>query len=331
MGKSFFLNSNADNGSGQSSWGEPHYWQWTRFRCFWRVIGPEKGQPVLFLHGFGASSSHWRNNAGTFAQAGYRVFALDLIGFGRSDQPGLSSSLNGLDNEFWSNQVSSFLKEVVNIEINGQAILIGNSLGSLVALTTLASHPDYVSAVVAAPLPDPALINKINVNQNKFLLRLKDKLIRIFFRILPLELLLPIITRPFCLTPSIQVAYSRSISNDKDLIRIIARPAQRTSAAKALRAMCVGMFLRRPMITAPALLDRIEKQSMKKPFLLIWGRQDRLVPIKIGESLHQKHSWIDFLAFDSIGHCPHDESPRIFNENVLSWLDLHLKSQKQDL
>ena len=113
---------------------------------------------MLLLHGFGANSEHWRACAPALAEQGYRVYALDLIGFGRSSQPGLHSGLT-LDNRLWGRQVGAFIREVI-----GQpAVLIGNSLGGLTALTAAVLEPSTVLAVVAAPLPDPALITPVSL------------------------------------------------------------------------------------------------------------------------------------------------------------------------
>ena len=105
---------------------------------------------MVLVHGFGASSSHWRHNAHPLTAAGYRVFSLDLIGFGRSHQPGLSGG-RSLDNRLWALQLAAFLREVVQ----KPAVLVGNSLGGLTALTTAALAPQLVQAVVAAPPQTP--------------------------------------------------------------------------------------------------------------------------------------------------------------------------------
>ncbi len=304
-----------------ADWGESNYWQWQGHKCHWRVIGSSKGLPMLLLHGFGASSQHWRNNALYFASCGYQVFALDLLGFGKSDQPSLSRSLRGLDNQVWANQVIDFLEQVVETTLNGEAILVGNSLGSLVALTTLVYRPDLVSSVIAAPLPDPALLSMKKSRQNRFFYYIKNFLTRTFFAIFPIKIVLSIITRRFFLARALQAAYVKSISSDKDLLRIITIPAKRHTAAQSLKAMCVGMSLRSSSIKAPALFEKLEKRLTMKPFLLIWGSKDRFIPLRIGKKLANDHPWISFVVMNSIGHCPHDESPERFNQIVLNWLN----------
>lgn len=61
------------------------------------------GQPALVLiHGFGASVYHWRYNIPALVKEGYRVLALDLLGFGLSDKPIIEYSA-----ETWRDQVCS--------------------------------------------------------------------------------------------------------------------------------------------------------------------------------------------------------------------------------
>ncbi len=56
------------------------FWNWQGHNIQYTVMG--KGQPLVLIHGFGASIGHWRKNIPVLADAGYQVFALDLLGFG---------------------------------------------------------------------------------------------------------------------------------------------------------------------------------------------------------------------------------------------------------
>ena len=288
-------------------------------RCHWRVLGSPDAPAMVLVHGFGASSSHWRHNAGPLAAAGYRVFSLDLIGFGRSHQPGLHDG-RSLDNRLWARQLTAFLNEVVE----KPAVLVGNSLGGLTVLTTAALYPQLVQAVVAAPLPDPALVQPTRRRSSRWLRRLQRVLVRTTCQLLPLELLVPLITRTPLLRAGLQGAYQRSIRNDKELQRLIAQPARRPSAPRSLRAMSVGMALRPEQITAPKLLERLRNRCDAPPVLLLWGRQDRFVPLLIGKNVEQQHPWLELKVLENTGHCPHDETPDAFHQELLCWLDRNL-------
>ena len=291
-----------------ADWGEASTWRWKDLSCHWRVLGHPSAPPIVLIHGFGASSSHWRHNAGALATAGYRVFSLDLIGFGRSDQPGLNRHFS-LDNRLWSRQLAAFLEEVVQ----QPAVLVGNSLGGLTVLTTAALRPELVKAAVAAPLPDPTLLRPLQQQPSRWLVRLRRITVTAICRLLPLELIVPLIARTPLLRAGLQGAYQRSIRTDRELQALIAQPALRGTAARSLRAMSVGMALRPRNATAPVLLQRLKTMRNAPPILLIWGRQDRFVPLMIGEWVRSQHPWVELKVIENAGHCPHDETPDRFH------------------
>ncbi len=306
-------------------WGNANEWIWEGFKIYWRVLGIRENPPVVFVHGFGASSSHWRNNAKAFENAGYCVYALDLIGFGRSSQPG-PKQIRKLDNFFWSKQLIAFLKEVVESDKCGKAVLVGNSLGSLVAITASVFCPKYIAAVVAAPLPDPAFMQRFSYPQTRFFLRLRNLFLTIFFNLLPLELLVPFIVKTGIIKKGLQAAYCKTINTDKELQILVSAPAKRSTAARALRAMCIGMSDRPKIHTAPALLDSLSNRARHLPILLVWGSQDRLVPLFVGQKIVNQYSWLKLFVIEKTGHCLHDESWREFNQLVLDWLKLNLET-----
>ena len=323
------MNSTPQNNPGFASnkkadWGESKTWYWKNLSSHWRVVGENNKSVIVLIHGFGASSAHWRFNASYFAKAGFRVYGIDLIGFGKSEQPS-TRKIKKLDNNFWSEQIGAFLKEVAKVDKDSKAILIGNSIGGLTALTTSKYYPELVSAVIAAPLPDPVLMGPSNDFMPIWVKNLKNFLLTLFFKLLPLELLIPLIARTKLINGALQLAYHRSIKSDLSLQRIVKEPAKRKTAARALRAMCIGMGIRKNIYTAPFLLDHLAKSTNRPPILLVWGRQDKLVPLIIGKRLIAKHPWLKLLILENTGHCPHDETPITFNQNILSWLKINLQ------
>ena len=275
----------------------------------------DRNQPALVLiHGFGAASGHWRRNAASLVEAGWCVYAIDLVGFGASSQPGHQHH-RPLDNRLWARQLQAFLEQVVQ----GPAVLVGNSLGSLVAVTCAVFFPVWVAGVVAAPLPDPSLLMPVRRRRGPWRRQLKRRVVVVLCRLLPLELLVPLIARTPLLDLGLRSAYSDQAVVDAELRRLVARPAQRPRAARALRAMSIGMALRPRAATAAELLQR-----MDQPLLVLWGSDDRLVPPKISERLRDHKADLELQLLPDLGHCPHDERPELFNRHVLGWLARNL-------
>ena len=311
---------------GSPHWGESKYWSYKDLRVHFRVTGEESNPPIVLIHGFGASSDHWRNNAEIFASKGFRVFGIDLIGFGKSEQ-NLQSNIKYLENQFWANQLASFLDEIVDIQKNGKVILIGNSLGALTAITTLSNRPELIKTIIAAPLPEPVFVNPIKFSFPNWLLKVKSFLIKIVFHLFPLKALVNLISRTKLITFALQSAYFRSILNDIPLKRIVTVPAQRVNASKALRAMCIGMSNRPNSAKGPSIIEKIQNLPNRPPILLIWGKQDKLIPIFLAKKLIKLHPWLKLTVVNEAGHCLHDELPKHFNQIVMKWLK-NLKTSK---
>ncbi len=291
-----------------SDWGHQSWFQFESWRCHWRCTGAADRPALVLLHGFGASSGHWRDNAEAIAAAGYRVYAMDLLGFGQSDQPG-----GRLDNRLWSRQLQCFLEQIVG----KPAVVAGNSLGSLVGLTTAVFRPELVIAVAAAPLPDPTLLSPLPLRRSPWSRRWQRWLVLLVSRCLPLGLLIAVLRQHPLLRMGLASAYASGERIDNELVQLIRWPASRSTAGRALGAMVRGMALRPARATAPQLLLRLNR-----PLLLLWGRRDRLVPPVIAERVVQQApaGLAELHWLEGLGHCPHDEAPETFNTALIGWL-----------
>ncbi|TVT50155.1 MAG: alpha/beta hydrolase [Denitromonas halophila] len=106
------------------------------------------GQPTLvFVHGAGHDHSVWNMPARHFAYHGFNVLAPDLPGHGRSQGEPIASI----------EAIADWLMGWVASQTDGPVILIGHSMGSLVALRAAAQHPNRVAKLVlvgsVAPMP----------------------------------------------------------------------------------------------------------------------------------------------------------------------------------
>eukprot|EP00166_Cyanidium_caldarium_P001908 ctg_2012.g650 len=121
----------------QHAW---HYWDWQGVPIRYARWAPSTLTPasaaVLLVHGFGASIEHWQHNAEVLARHGYPVYAVDLVGFGRSMKP---PALYTPD--WWRQQLLDFVQQVVRQPV----YVMGNSIGAYMSLSFA------VAAVGATP------------------------------------------------------------------------------------------------------------------------------------------------------------------------------------
>ena len=296
----------------------PNYWNWNGFKICWSVSGEDNEIPIIFLHGFGASRKHWRNNLEYFAKRNCASYSLDLIGFGDSDQPGIRQ-IGSLNNEVWCNQVKDFIAQVIRPKNSEKVVLIGNSLGSLVALTCAVSLEDQIATVIASPLPDQFMEKKKKKTNKTFFQKLKDRFITIFFIFFPLELILFFIVKLGIIKLGLNSAYFKKDNIDRELIDLVTKPVLRSTSARSLRAMCIGMTLRDENFQASYLLTKLSA-SKKVPFLLIWGDKDNFIPLFLGKKIANLHRWVKLKIISNSGHCIHDEDPSVFNRLSYEWI-----------
>ncbi|PHX87103.1 MAG: alpha/beta hydrolase, partial [Synechococcus sp. Baikal-G1] len=106
---------------GQLPWSYQGHAVHSLSRCPEQPVGPA----LLLVHGFGASTDHWRFNIPVLAER-HEVHALDLLGFGRSVKPaGLPYG-----GALWRDQLVAYVQE----RIGRPTVLVGNSLGGYSAL-----------------------------------------------------------------------------------------------------------------------------------------------------------------------------------------------------
>lgn len=107
----------------------------------YEVLG--RGRPVLFLHGWMGSWRYWFPTMERVAD-NFRTYSFDFWGFGESRRQVTQESIQN-----YSNQVIRFLDEL-GID---RVMLVGHSMGGMVALKTAISHPHRISRVAAVGAP----------------------------------------------------------------------------------------------------------------------------------------------------------------------------------
>ena len=104
------------------------------------------GPLVILAHGWPESWYSWRHQITALANAGYRVVAPDMRGYGQTDAP---ADADDYDIE----HIAADMVGVVDAFGEEQAIIMGHDWGSIVAWNTVLLHPDRFSALVAMSVP----------------------------------------------------------------------------------------------------------------------------------------------------------------------------------
>ncbi|MEM8779187.1 MAG: alpha/beta fold hydrolase [Cyanobacteria bacterium P01_G01_bin.49] len=290
--------------------GQQRYWFWRgwqiRYSFLFSGLKTVKNPkpPLILLHGFGAAIEHWRHNIPILAED-YQVYALDLLGFGGSNKAATNYSVY-----LWVEQIHDFWQTFIGQPV----VLVGNSIGSLVCLTAATKYPEMVAGIAMLSLPDVSIRQEMI---SKFFRPVVNTIESLFTPPLLLKGLFNIIRRPQVIRPWIGIAYSDKSAITDELVDIITIPPQDKGAARAFCLLFEGV--RKPAF-APAA--KVVLPSLKIPILLVWGRQDRMVPFSLAAQFAQLNPKITLVELDKVGHCPHDECPDQFNGILLNWLKL---------
>ncbi len=281
---------------------EEKTWQWQGHTICYTAMG--QGQPLVLIHGFGASIGHWRKNIPILAEAGYRVFALDLLGFGKSDKPALDYTL-----ELWEELLHGFWAD----HIQTPAIFVGNSIGGLLALMVLARRPEVAAGGVL--LNCAGGLNHRPDELNPLLRLVMGSFTKLVSSPLTGPFVFNRIRQKGRLRSTLKQVYVDPAAITDDLIDIIYEPSCDPGAQKVFASI----------VTAPAgphpsdLLPKVQQ-----PLLVLWGEDDPWTPIK-GATLYQERAEeepdrVQFASIPKTGHCPHDERPEQVNALILEWL-----------
>jgi haloalkane dehalogenase len=263
---------------------------------------PSDQPPILFLHGFGGSIGHWRQNLPFFAEH-HPVYALDLLGFGASEKAPIDYSI-----DLWMQQVHDFWQTFIRRPM----ILVGNSIGSLTALTVAYTYPNCVQGLAMLSLPDPSVREDLIPQWCRPAV---SGLEQAFTANWLLKFLFYWVRRPKAVRSWASLAYTSQDALTDELVEIFATPARDRGAAQAFSHILQAMI--RPQF-GPRVSTILPKLDL--PILLIWGRQDRMVPAGFAQIFANLNPRLRLVELDEAGHCPHDECSEIVNQTIRDWI-----------
>ena len=264
-------------------------------------------EAVLLIHGFGANTNHWRFNQPVLAEL-RPTYAIDLLGFGRSDQPRARlkdepDSANAVHYGFdlWSQQVADFCNAVVQRPV----LLVGNSIGGVVALRAAQLLGDRCRGVVLIDCAQRLMDDKQLATQPAWMAWIRPLLKTMVRQRWLSSALFRNAARPGVIRSVLKQAYPSGANINDDLVKLLLQPTQRPGAAEAFRGF-INLF---DDYLAPQLMEQL-----KVPVHLIWGEQDPWEPLAEAKRWHKSIPCVASLAvIPSAGHCPHDEDPKRTN------------------
>lgn len=250
-----------------------------------------EGPAIVFIHGFGTDNYSWRDNIPVLSEH-FRLYTLDLIGFGLSDKPQINYCRS-----FFTRQIYQFL-HLLRID---KIILVGASWGGGIALSFAIEFPKRVDKLIVidsiTPYPTAKGIKAtqkrfttlIDINRGKKSTNWGKKI---------LENLLK------------EGYYNEEKVTDKVVSEQFKmwKTAKGRNAQIAIKSQCDF----RELIS--------KSDTIYKKVLIIWGEKDPWYPLKSAKWLQKKIKNSKLVIIPNAGHAPHETHPDIVNRMILEFL-----------
>lgn len=273
--------------------GEERRYSWKDGDIFYLVKGNRESKPLLLVHGFGpgASSHEWRKNIDALSEH-FRVYALDLLGFGLSDRPAINYTA-----ETYADLINDFLKEV----INKPAVVVARGETCAYVIVNAYRRPQLYERLVLVAPPTEILEETTPGPVNT---------------VLKLALRLPIVGQSIynALTSrrAIQNYFDRQGYHNPGLITdelveyafsSAHQPNARYAAAAAL-AGSLAMDAHEPLA------------RLQMPIVTVFGREAIPTPSETSAAFKSVNGRVESRTMDNCANRPQEEQPAKFNALV---------------
>jgi len=254
----------------------------------------ESGSDVILIHGIGGCVEAWLSTFNCLS-SNHHVYAMDLVGEGLSEKP--------LKASYQLSELSQFIKNFMSALKIDHTHIVGHSLGGAISIRFALMHPQMVDKLV---LVSSGGLGKTICNA---------------LRICAVPFLGELVTRP---------SYSGTEQSLKDMV---ADPAIITKEAVDLiykisssqRAQEAFLQILRanvnPLLGQLSATTAQELGTIKKPVLVIWGKQDPTIPVTHTNTAANYLPNVHVTILDKCGHMPMMEHPEIFNSLLEEFLN----------
>jgi len=240
------------------------------------------GPVVILLHGLGGDVSNWTPTIGPLSQK-YRVIVPDQIGFGKSDKPLINYRVATL-----VDFLDGFYKQLGIT----RASLVGNSLGGWTVAAYALAHPEKVDRLVLVDAAgfavtgdiDPKVLNGLNPSTRD---AIKQVLELVFYN-----------KQMFASEAALDAFFARKMA--------------------AGDGYTIQRFID-SIVRGEDVLDK-RLAAIKHPTLIVWGREDGLTPLAMGERFKKEIAGSELFVIEKCGHVPQLEKAAEFNTALIKFL-----------
>jgi pimeloyl-ACP methyl ester carboxylesterase len=251
----------------------------------YELAGPDTGKLIVLVHGFSVPYYIWDSTFSKLVQEGFRVLRYDEFGRGYSDRPGKKYSAS-----LYRQQLYELLAK---LHMNAVYAIAGLSFGGPVVTDFVIHYPRMVSKVI---LIDPAYPGDFDISW-------PESIVRYQMAVSPgdrvngqwTDLKYPAHFPQWGEQYKVQMQY------------------------KGFRDALVSTFF----YYAPegGIRENYKAlDSLHKPVLLVWGKEDKTVPYKFSDSLRMILR-TEYLPVEDAAHLPQMEKPALVNEKIISFLN----------
>jgi pimeloyl-ACP methyl ester carboxylesterase len=251
------------------------------------------GEPVVLIHGFGASTYSWRKVMPALAES-HRVIAIDLNGFGYTQRPKSPASYTREGQE----KLVLGVMDALGID---RAHIIGHSYGGGLSLFIASRHPGRFRSLVLVDSSAPTYPDDRRSRTARF------------------RPLTALFVRTYALRPgAIRKALLRSYYDDSqvtpDLVQAYFDRVRIEGVSDAYYGLTVPL---------PVPGERVDLSTIDVPALVIWGAQDELISAESGRAAAERLPRGTFVLLERCGHLPMEEQPEELLRAVLPFLESH--------
>jgi pimeloyl-ACP methyl ester carboxylesterase len=242
-----------------------------------------RGPVVLLLHGYLHSSWTWRKTIGALSRR-YRVIAPCLPGFGWGERGQSEFTLDGF---------ATFVVRLLDaVGVERLHAAVGNSLGGGILLELALRHPErFQELVLVSPLCAPLRVPGLPL------------------RLLGLRAFKPLFRatagNPAFVKRALALTAYRGREVDEEILFGFSHLGREGSHRAAIETAS-------QLWRASASLSK-RVGDLAAPVTLVWGRHDRLLPLRYGKKVARLIPGARLRVFEGCGHCPQEEAPERFN------------------